>query len=137
MLVYPNINPIAFHIGPLKVHWYGLMYLFSFLVGWFLILYRTKKTNGDWTKDQIADLIFYAALGVILGGRIGYMLFYDLPNFIHQPWIIFKVWQGGMSFHGGMIGTAFTLWLFPIVIVGILIVIYAYRRNKSNLLIKP
>jgi len=104
MLPYPSINPIAFHIGPLKIHWYGLMYLFSFIAIWFLANYRAKRSKGVWTKDQITDLIFYCALGVILGGRVGYMLFYDFPHFIHAPWIIFKVWQGGMSFHGGLLG---------------------------------
>lgn len=112
MLVYPNINPVAFHIGPLKVHWYGLMYLFSFATGWLLMLYRVKKSEKLWTSEQIADLVFYMALGVILGGRLGYMLFYNLPNFIHEPWIIVKVWQGGMSFHGGMLGSIFMLWLW-------------------------
>lgn len=112
MLVYPHINPVAFHIGLLKVHWYGLMYLFSFVVGWLLLLYRVRKSEKSWTSEQIADLVFYMALGVILGGRLGYMLFYDLPNFIHQPWIIVKVWQGGMSFHGGLLGSIFMLWLW-------------------------
>ncbi len=112
MLFYLKINPIAFHISLLKVHWYGLMYLFSFVTGWLLLLYRAKKSQGEWTKEQIADLIFYIAIGVIFGGRLGYMFFYDFPNFIHAPWIIVKVWQGGMSFHGGLLGSAFMLWLW-------------------------
>lgn len=112
MFIYPRINPIAFYLGPLKVHWYGLMYLFSFFVGWLLALYRAKRTEGGWTKDQIADLVFFMALGVIVGGRTGYMLFYDFSNFIHAPWIIIKVWEGGMSFHGGLLGAVFMLWLW-------------------------
>jgi len=106
------MNPIAFHVGPLKVRWYGIMYLVSFLVCWALANYRARKSQGKWTSDQIADLIFYVAIGVIIGGRVGYMLFYDLPNFIHQPWIIFKIWQGGMSFHGGFLGVLLMAWLW-------------------------
>ena len=112
MLTYPDIHPIAFQIGPIKVHWYGIMYLVGFLGAWLLGAYRAHKSNGVWTIDQVTDLIFYAALGVILGGRIGYMLFYDLPDLIHHPLTLFKVWDGGMSFHGGMIGVALALWLY-------------------------
>lgn len=112
MLHYPEFNPIAFHLGPLKVHWYGLMYLLGFLAAWFLGMYRAKQPHSGWTKDQVGDLLFYAALGVILGGRLGYMIFYDLTNFIHHPLIIFKVWQGGMSFHGGFIGVIIAMILF-------------------------
>ncbi len=83
MLEYPHINPIAFQIGSLKVRWYGIMYLISFIAAWLLALYRAKKPNSGWAIDQISDLILYAALGVLIGGRVGYILFYDLPNFIH------------------------------------------------------
>ena len=112
MLTYPNFNPIAFQMGPIKVHWYGIMYLIGFLSAWLLGIYRAKKSNGVWTVDQVTDLIFYAALGVILGGRIGYMLFYDLPDLISHPLTLFKVWDGGMSFHGGMLGVCLALWLY-------------------------
>jgi len=114
MIQYPNINPIAFHIGPIKVHWYGIMYLIGFATAWFLAWWRARKPNSGWTAEQVSDLIFYAAIGVILGGRIGYMLFYDLSNFIHNPLIIFKVWDGGMSFHGGMLGVLAAMWLYSI-----------------------
>jgi phosphatidylglycerol---prolipoprotein diacylglyceryl transferase len=110
MFIYPRINPVAFSFGVLKVHWYGLMYLLSFLLGWALMRYRACKYKLSWTADQIADLIFYLAVGVVVGGRVGYMLFYDLPNFIHHPWIIFKVWEGGMSFHGGLLGVVLMVW---------------------------
>lgn len=112
MFIYPQINPIAFHIGPLAVHWYGIMYAIAFLGGWGLALLRARKPNSGWTNDQVGDVIFYAALGVIIGGRCGYMLFYDFSNFIHQPWIIFEIWQGGMSFHGGLLGVVIAMWLF-------------------------
>jgi phosphatidylglycerol:prolipoprotein diacylglycerol transferase len=112
MLIYPRINPIALHLGPFQVHWYGLMYLLSFLIGWQLVAYRAKRLPKPWTSEQIIDFIFYVALGVIVGGRLGYMLFYDLMNFLHQPWIIIKIWEGGMSFHGGFLGVLATLWLW-------------------------
>lgn len=112
MLMYPDFNPIAFKIGPIKVHWYGLMYLVGFAAAWILATYRARQPDSSWTTEQVTDLIFYCALGVILGGRLGYMLFYDFPNFIHNPLILFKVWDGGMSFHGGLLGVFFALWLY-------------------------
>lgn len=111
MLYYPaNINPIAFSIGPLKVHWYGLMYLIGFAGAWLLALSRAKTIGL--TKEQVTDLIFYAALGVVLGGRIGYMVFYDVPGLLSNPFNLFKVWDGGMSFHGGLIGVLLALYLY-------------------------
>ncbi|MDI9819539.1 MULTISPECIES: prolipoprotein diacylglyceryl transferase [unclassified Legionella] len=112
MLTFPEINPVAFSIGPLKVHWYGLMYLFGFASAWVLARWRVKHYQLDWTSEQISDLIFYAALGVIIGGRVGYMLFYNAPLLFTQPWVLFKLWEGGMSFHGGLIGVVIALWLF-------------------------
>jgi len=112
MLKYPHIDPIAFHIGPLKVHWYGIMYLIGFAAAWLLARKRAVRPGSPVTQVQVSDLIFYSALGVVLGGRIGYMLFYDLPNFIHHPWIFFRVWDGGMSFHGGLLGVMLSLWLY-------------------------
>jgi phosphatidylglycerol---prolipoprotein diacylglyceryl transferase len=111
MLTYPNIDPIAFHLGPLAVHWYGLMYLFSFIGVWFLASHRAKKSNGVWTEQCVADLIFYGAMGVILGGRIGYMLFYNFSGLIEDPLSLFKIWQGGMAFHGGLLGVMVAMWL--------------------------
>jgi len=112
MFIYPHIDPIALHIGPLAVHWYGLMYAIGFLGGWGLALLRARKPGSGWTSDQVSDLIFYVALGVIIGGRTGYMLFYDLPNFLAHPWIIFQTWKGGMSFHGGLLGVLIAVWLY-------------------------
>jgi phosphatidylglycerol---prolipoprotein diacylglyceryl transferase len=104
MLIYPQINPVAIHLGPLSVHWYGLMYIVGFLAAWGLGSYRAKKPWSPVSPEQVSDMIFYAALGVVIGGRIGYMLFYDLPDFLSNPLLLFKVWQGGMSFHGGLLG---------------------------------
>ena len=110
MLTYPQINPIAFSLGPIKVHWYGLMYLLSFSIAWCLGLYRKKQYwTPVKTTDDLNDILFYGIIGVLLGGRIGYMIFYDFINFIHHPWIIIKVWDGGMSFHGGLIGSTLAM----------------------------
>jgi phosphatidylglycerol:prolipoprotein diacylglycerol transferase len=112
MLLYPKINPIALSIGPLKIHWYGIMYLIGFILAWFIANYRVKRLKLDWTRVQIEDLIFYAALGIILGGRIGYMFFYNFSTWVAHPLEIFKIWEGGMSFHGGLIGVIVALTLF-------------------------
>ena len=112
MLHWPNLDPIAFHLGPVAVHWYGLMYLVGFLGAWLLGLYRAKKSNGEWNADLVSDLLFYCALGVILGGRIGYMVLYNFPTLVEHPLSLFKVWDGGMSFHGGLIGVSLAAWLF-------------------------
>lgn len=112
MLIYPNLNPIAFTIGPVKVHWYGVMYLIGFLLAWWLGNYRAQKNNSGWSKDEVSDLIFYCALGVILGGRIGYMLFYGFAELLADPLSLFKIWQGGMAFHGGLLGVAMAMLVF-------------------------
>ncbi len=111
MLMYPHIDPVALDLGPVQVHWYGLMYLFGFLGAWWV---GTLRTRGDaaWQRDEMGDLMFYGALGVVLGGRIGYILFYNFSLFLEQPWILFKIWQGGMSFHGGLLGVLLAMWLY-------------------------
>lgn len=114
MLSYPNIDPVAISLGPVQVHWYGLMYLLGFLIAWLLAQFRRKHYHLNWTSEQINDVIFYAALGVIIGGRVGYLLFYTPQAFLSQPWILFELWKGGMSFHGGLIGVIFSLWFFAI-----------------------
>jgi phosphatidylglycerol:prolipoprotein diacylglycerol transferase len=114
VLIYPRINPIAFKVGALKVHWYGLMYLIGLAAAWCLALYRIHQPRcvHIWSRSTVADLIFYAAIGVILGGRIGYMLFYDFVSFAHHPLEMLKIWQGGMSFHGGLMGVMAALWIY-------------------------
>src|SRR3990167_2967227 len=106
MLTFPDFNPIAFSLGPLQVHWYGLMYLLAFLMAWLLAHSCAKHYQLTWTSEQISDLIFFGALGVILGGRIGYMVFYGTTQLLANPLSLFKVWEGGMSFHGGALGVA-------------------------------
>jgi len=112
MLTYPQIDPIAFSVGPVHVHWYGLMYLLGFALAWFLAQWRAKHYKLPWTSEQIADLIFFAAIGVIIGGRLGYMIFYNSQEWLKEPWVIFKLWEGGMSFHGGLIGVAVAMVYF-------------------------
>ncbi len=111
MLLYPKFNPIAFNLGLIKVHWYGLMYLISFMAAWCLANWRARQPSSGWSREQVGDFIFYAAIGVIVGGRLGYMIFYNLSDFITHPWIFFQVWDGGMSFHGGLIGVGLASWV--------------------------
>jgi phosphatidylglycerol:prolipoprotein diacylglycerol transferase len=111
MLTYPNIDPVAISLGSLKIHWYGLMYLVGFVAAWKLGVYRAKDSD-IWTRKQVEDLIFYGALGVVLGGRIGYTLFYNFSTFIEDPISIFYIWKGGMSFHGGLLGVITAFYLF-------------------------
>lgn len=112
MLTHPQIDPVLLNIGPLKIHWYGMMYLCAFCSAWALAKYRINKQGLAWTMDQLSDLIFYGAMGVVLGGRIGYMLFYQTHVLMSEPWALFKVWQGGMSFHGGLLGVLLALYIF-------------------------
>ena len=104
MFVHPDIDPVAVSIGPLAVHWYGLMYLLSFLIGWGLGIVRTKQAHIHWQREEVGDLLFYVVLGVVIGGRVGYMLFYQPGLLLENPLQLFYIWQGGMSFHGGMLG---------------------------------
>ena len=109
-MVYPQIDSVAISLGPLQIHWYGLMYLFGFIGAWLLGCMRAKQY--DWTLTQVGDLLFYCAIGVIIGGRLGYVLCYDLSTNISQPLNIIKIWQGGMSFHGGLLGVLIVFWSF-------------------------
>lgn len=112
IIYYPRVDPVIFSIGSFQVHWYALMYLIGFFSAWVLARYRVKKHHLNWSSEQVADMIFYSAVGVILGGRIGYMLFYDFPYWLEHPLQIFKIWQGGMSFHGGFLGVLVALFCF-------------------------
>lgn len=104
MFIHPDFNPIAFHVGPLAVRWYGLMYLVAFVLVLTLGRLRIRRGQTRITPRDLDDLLFYGMLGTILGGRIGYIVFYQFDHYLHAPLDMFKVWQGGMSFHGGLIG---------------------------------
>lgn len=104
MIAYPEIDPVVVALGPVKVHWYGLMYLLAFASAWWLGRRRASQPNSIIQPQQVDDLIFYGAIGVVLGGRIGSVLFYNFDNFLDNPMYLLKIWQGGMSFHGGFLG---------------------------------
>jgi len=113
MFIYPDFDPVALQIGPLAIRWYGLMYLLAF--GLFLLLGKQRaKAEPRWgvSSTQVDDLLFYGVLGVVLGGRLGYILFYKPGEYLADPISILYVWQGGMSFHGGLIGVLVATWLY-------------------------
>ncbi len=112
MIAFPDINPVALELGPVKIHWYGLMYLIGFGAAWSLGRIRARDPRRDWSGAAVDDLLFYIALGVIVGGRLGYVLFYDLGRFVDDPSLILRIWQGGMSFHGGLLGVMIAMWWF-------------------------
>ena len=124
MIQYPHLNPIALKIGPLRIHWYGIMYLLGFAAGWALARSRASKPGSTWRANDVDDVIFFAMLGVILGGRIGYVLFYGLGFWAKYPLYPFKIWDGGMSFHGGLLGVIAALSLFA----------WRRRRNVADVL---
>lgn len=107
-----NLDPVAFSLGSLEMHWYGLMYLAGFVVGWFLARYRARKPGSGWTGEEVDDLLTQVMLGVIVGGRLGYVCFYDPGAYLADPIEIVKIWHGGMSFHGGLLGALAAFWLF-------------------------
>lgn len=103
-ITFPDFDPVIFEIGPIGLRWYGLMYLIGFIFARWLAVRRAKQPNSGWTVDQVDSLLFNGFLGVFLGGRIGYVLFYHFDLFLQDPLYLIRVWEGGMSFHGGLIG---------------------------------
>ena len=112
MLQHPDFDPVAVAIGPVAIHWYGIMYLVAFASAWGLGSWRAGRPNSPLQRGQMEDLIFYGALGVVLGGRFGYVFFYNFDQFLQNPLWLFKVWEGGMSFHGGMLGVTLAMWWY-------------------------
>jgi phosphatidylglycerol:prolipoprotein diacylglycerol transferase len=116
MLIHPQFNPVAVKLGPLSIHWYGLMYLLAFLQFWWLgkrrIQTHPQLAQAGWTTEHLDDLLFYGVLGVIVGGRLGQVLFYDPGFYFSHPLEILSIWKGGMSFHGGFLGVMLAMWLY-------------------------
>ena len=112
MIFLPDIDPVALRIGPLSVYWYGLSYLVGIAVAWKYLSNKSATAGSGWDQEKVSDLIFYSALGGIVGGRLGYILFYNAANYIDDPLRIFYIWEGGMSFHGGVLGVVVAIfWL--------------------------
>ena len=99
MFVFPQFDPVAVAIGPISIHWYGIMYIIAFGGAWAIASYRRTKILNIWSKEQISDLVFYGAMGAVLGGRAGSVFFYNFERFLEDPIWLFRVWEGGMSFH--------------------------------------
>jgi phosphatidylglycerol:prolipoprotein diacylglycerol transferase len=121
MLVHPQFNPVALAIGPVQIHWYGLTYLVAFGLFFALALARARQpwyARNGWSRAQVEDMLFWGVLGVVVGGRLGYALFYKTAHYAQNPLEILAVWKGGMSFHGGMLGVIVAL------------AIYSWRRGR-------
>jgi len=112
MLPYPNISPEIIRIGPVAIRWYGMMYLLGFGASYSLVRYQIRKKNLKVGRDFVDSLYSYLILGLLLGARLGYILFYDLSTYLNSPLEVFAVWHGGMSFHGGFIGSVIAGFLF-------------------------
>lgn len=119
--VLPQIDPIAISIGPLDIRWYGLMYLVGFVFAFWFANRQCDRSAGVWTREQASDLLFYGFMGVILGGRAGYVFFYQFSQFLDDPLYLLRIWEGGMSFHGGVIGV-------------VIAIIYYAKKNKRSIL---
>jgi phosphatidylglycerol:prolipoprotein diacylglycerol transferase len=112
-MLAPDIDPVAIRLGPLAIHWYGLMWVSGIVGGWWVGTLRAKRyPAAGWQPQEIGDLAFYIALGAVLGGRIGYVLFYNLGYYLQNPFSAFAIWTGGMSFHGGLLGVCIAMWLY-------------------------
>jgi phosphatidylglycerol---prolipoprotein diacylglyceryl transferase len=120
---YPTIDPVLIHFGPVQIRWYGLMYVIAFSLGYLLLRRFGTRGGRDLGSDEAGDLLSYCVIGVIAGARLGYCLFYNLPVYLHEPLRVFAVWEGGMSFHGGLAGSVVAGWMF------------ALRRKKAFLML--
>lgn len=122
MLTHPDIDPVAIELGPLEIRWYGLMYLVGFALAWWLAHRHARRLGLDWIRGRIDDLVFWGAIGAIAGGRLGYILFYRFEAWLQDPLMLVRVWEGGMSFHGGLIGV-------------ILVMLWFARRQGVSMLV--
>lgn len=121
MIDYPGFDPVALELGPLKVRWYGITYLIAFAAAWWLGRRRAAQAGSTWKPIDVDDFVFFCMLGVILGGRLGYTLFYGFDQWMQDPLYLLRIWEGGMSFHGGLLGAVIAVWLFS-------------RRHKVSML---
>ena len=112
MIAYPEIDPVALALGPLQVRWYGLTYLAGLAFAWWLARRRAGRADAVIARRQVDDMVFYSALGVVLGGRLGYVLFYGLEHLAADPGWLLRIWEGGMSFHGGLLGVIVANWWY-------------------------
>lgn len=112
MLKHPDLDPVIFSWGPIEPRWYGLMYVIAFVTGWFMLKKSSRRANLHLNQNDLLDLVFFVLLGVVIGGRLGYVWFYNLTYFWENPREIFALWRGGMSFHGGFLGSIFALLYF-------------------------
>ncbi len=109
---YPSFDPVAISLGPVSIKWYAISYLVGIALIWWLLGIRNRQLAKPWSQEALSDIVFYAVLGAILGGRVGYMLFYGTSSLLADPIVIFKVWQGGMSFHGGLLGVLIATFVY-------------------------
>ncbi len=112
MFTFPQFNPVFISLGPLSIHWYGVMYIIAFGGAWVLASYRRNMKPNQWSTDQISDLVFYGAIGAVVGGRLGSVFFYNFDRFLVDPLWVFRVWEGGMSFHGGLLGVGVAFYFY-------------------------
>ena len=112
MFTFPQFNPVVISLGPLSIHWYGVMYIIAFGGAWVLASYRRNMKPNQWSTDQISDLVFYGAIGAVVGGRLGSVFFYNFDRFLEDPLWVFRVWEGGMSFHGGLLGVGVAFYFY-------------------------
>jgi len=111
-IYFHDLDPILFHLGFLRVGWYGLMYAISFLIGYWMLLRTSRREGALISPEQASSLLTYLILGVVLGGRLGWVIFYGGMPYLLEPWRIMETWKGGMSFHGGLLGVVLAFWLF-------------------------
>lgn len=128
MMPFPEIDPVIFQIGPFSIRWYGLMYLVGFVAAYIFIKHLSELRKLNLEKESVSDLLFYSVLGVVIGGRLGYVLFYNPTQYLARPQDIFAIWQGGMSFHGGLLGVVIAACIFcwrknlPVLLTGDILV---------------
>ena len=111
-MFYNNINPVLLSIGPFEIRYYGLFFVIGFIIAYFMLIYLSKRKELSLTKDDISDFILYSIVGTIIGARIFYIIFYNLKFYISNPLQIFAIWQGGLSFHGGLVGAIIAGFIF-------------------------